>query len=113
MPVNLIWGFISIACCSIVYMPFVKAGLNHFSKVDTYDDWIIEQKFDPEKNEITCRASRKGYGTWFDEKIRLDKNDQIVFPEGIYRKNHPSKALMQKILTSLEKCRSSLLYFQK
>ncbi len=113
MHINLNTCFASIFAWALFLTPFANAGFNTFSKIDTYEKWIIEQKFDSEKNEIFCRASRKGYGTWFDERIRIDKNNELVFPTGITKKNYPSKALLKKILISLENCRSDLLYLQK
>ena len=87
------------------------AGLNQFTEIDSYKEWIIEQKFSLQKNNISCRASKLGYGTWFGERIRLDKNGKVKFPEGIPFVSQPSEKDLEAIQSALEKCNSGLLSF--
>ena len=86
------------------------AGLNQYTEIDSYKKWSIEQKFDLKKNTVSCRASKSGHGTWFSEKIRLDRNDKVLIPAGVAKKSFPSKEDLEEIHNLLKKCRSGLLY---
>ncbi|WP_269622600.1 hypothetical protein [Prochlorococcus marinus] len=94
----------------LLNIDFVYGGLNHFTEKDIYKEWIIEQKFDSEKNQVFCRASIKGYGTWFGQRIRLDRKGKLVYPSGISSKSPLRENDLKYVRKLLEKCRSSLLY---
>ncbi len=94
----------------LVDIPLIHSGLDHFSEIDSFEKWIIEQKFDFETNKVSCRASMKGNGTWFAQRIRLDKNDQILIPEGMKLKNTFRSSELEHVKSLLLKCRSSVLY---
>ena len=96
----------------LLHIPISSAGLNQFTEIDSYKEWIIEQKFSLKNNTISCRASRLGYGTWFGERIRLGKNGKVLFPEGTSIEKQPSAKDLQAIQSALEKCNSGLLYFR-
>ncbi len=94
--------------------PLVQAGLNHFTEIDSFGRWTIEQKFNPEDNKIECRASMKGYGTWFGERIRLDKNGEVIIPKDLlYEKKDEISLYLNEVRNSLSNCASGLLYIRK
>ncbi|WP_320668001.1 hypothetical protein [Prochlorococcus sp. MIT 1307] len=87
----------------------VQAGLDKFSFLDQVENWIIERKFNSSNETISCRASIPKNGTWFGARIRLDGNDQLLFPS-----EHLKKALSLKTIKSVRKalkaCRTGLIY---
>ena len=101
--------------CAYIFQSFqsqsIEAGLNKFTEIDSLGKWSIEQKFSPEENKIACRASMKGYGTWFGERIRLDDNGEVLIPEDVIYKNKSDVfSSLIEIRKALSNCRSSLLY---
>ena len=106
-----------IFICLFIFQPLqgitAQAGLNQFTELDSVGKWTIEQKFTPEENKIECRASIKGYGTWFGARIRLDGNDEVLIPEDVLYKNKfdISDSLIE-VRKALLSCRSGLLYIQ-
>ena len=100
--------------CACIFQTFqghvIQAGLNQFTEIDSLGKWSIEQKFNPEDNKVECRASMKGYGTWFGEKIRLDKNNDVIMPPGSLSENYPSQEDLEEIKELLKKCSSGLFY---
>ena len=105
--------FIWVSISQIFYTTKVISGLNQFTEIDSFGKWTIEQKFTPEENKIECRASIKGYGTWFGARIRLDGNDEVLIPEDVLYKNKfdISDSLIE-VRKALLSCRSGLLYIQ-
>ncbi len=87
-----------------------RAGLNDFTKLDKIEDWIIERKFDASSDEILCRASKIGYGTWFGARIRLDKNGNLVVPRDLSKEPKPSLLLLGRVKEALRRCRSGFVY---
>ncbi len=111
----ILWRLFLLSSISqIFYTTKVISGLNQFTDIDSFGKWTIEQKFTPEKNKIECRASVKGYGTWFSERIRLDGNDQLLIPEdALYNKKTDIFDYLAEVRKALLNCRSSLLYIRK
>ena len=68
--------FIVLTC--FAWIESVHAGLNKFTYLDKVDEWVIERKFDSEKNTISCRASIPAQGSWFGARVRMDKNNDIA-----------------------------------
>tara|TARA_B100000029_G_scaffold443590_1_gene462747 strand:- start:1008 stop:1322 length:315 start_codon:yes stop_codon:yes gene_type:complete len=87
-----------------------QAGLNKFSLLDRIDSWTIERKIDSFKGTVTCRASIFSTGSWFDSRIRLDKDGEIVFPPGQQRKKIDTEKTIENVKSSLKLCRSGLIY---
>ena len=110
MRMCLVRFFPFIVSLSLVQMHSASAGLNKFTQIDSFDNWVIEQKFDSQSKKISCRASMIGYGTWFGEKVRFDNNENIVYPKEISLKTLPSGALLEKLKMRLKKCRTGLMY---
>ncbi|WP_052043925.1 MULTISPECIES: hypothetical protein [unclassified Prochlorococcus] len=86
------------------------SGLNRFTEIDSFNNWIIEQKFDSETKKVVCRASMKGDGTWFAAKIRLNKNDEVLLPHGDSKHKEIELDDLEHVRSLLRKCRASLLY---
>ena len=57
-----------------------RSGLDKYSYLDKIDNWTIERKIDSANKTVFCRASIFTNGTWFGSRIRLDRNDDILFP---------------------------------
>ena len=53
----------------------VVAGLNSFTKLIFFEDWLIERKVDLTINEIKCRASIPSHANWFGARVRLGPNN--------------------------------------
>ena len=84
-----------------------SALAQNFQSIDRIDGWLIERKVDSEQNHV-CRASVVGGGSWFSARVRLDRNDALVVPNGLISPNEESLASARE---ALRLCRSSLLYF--
>ncbi len=95
------------------YIPIAQAGFDRFTVIDGFGKWRIEQKFDSETKQIFCRASLNGNGTWFAEKVRLNRKNELVIPEGVSVADEPNLNEVRKIRDLLEKCRKGLLYLSK
>ena len=94
--------------------PSIYAGLNQFTEIDSVGKWSIEQKFSHEDNKVECRASMKGYGTWFGERIRLDENGEVLIPQDVIYKNKSDVfSSLIEIRKALSSCRASLLYIRE
>ena len=89
---------------------FVKAGLDKFTILDEVHDWVIERKYDSSKKMVICRASIKSYGTWFSARIRLGKNNKLLIPKELLRKETPKPLTLEKVKSALKTCRSGLIY---
>ena len=84
-----------------------SALAQNFQTIDRIDGWLIERKLDSQQNHV-CRASVVGGGSWFSARVRLDRNDALVVPNGLTSPNEESLASARE---ALRLCRSSLLYF--
>ncbi len=102
----------SIGLLTLFSTSIAEAGFNKFTELDSYKNWIIEQKFDSKNNRVLCRASRSGYGTWFGEKIRLDKSDDVIMPPGTLIEDFPTSRDLDTIKELLKECRSGLFYLR-
>ena len=88
----------------------VMGGLDKYSFLDRIDNWIIERKVDSYNNKVLCRASIPSNGTWFGERTRLDRNDEIIYPLNLkIKKIHNSKSV-DNVRKNLRKCRAGLIY---
>ncbi len=101
---------LSIFLFCAFHISFANAGLNKFTQIDSYKKWVIEQKFDLENDQVFCRASRKGNGTWFSDKIRLGKDDEVILPKDASIENYPSDDDLKNIHIALQRCRAGLIY---
>ncbi len=91
-------------------MPSAYAGLEKYTVIDEFDSWVIERKFDPSKDEVACRASMPRYGSWFSARVRLGDQNELLKPEHLITSYKPKPQLMERLIFSLQKCRSSLIY---
>tara|TARA_B100000700_G_scaffold328678_1_gene447319 strand:- start:55 stop:369 length:315 start_codon:yes stop_codon:yes gene_type:complete len=88
----------------------VFAGINNYTYLDKIDEWIIERKIGKKFEEIRCRAYLPGYGTWFSERIHIDKEDNIVIPPELLSNIDESKLDTRKVKIALSRCRNDFFY---
>ena len=95
--------------CIVLLLSLIgtSALAQNFQTIDRVDGWLIERKLDSEQNHV-CRASVVGGGSWFSARVRLNRNDELVVPNGLIPPNEASVASARE---ALRLCRSSLLYF--
>ena len=86
------------------------AGLDRFSNLDEIGDWVIERKIDSLSKDVFCRASVAKYGDWFDKRIRLNENNELIFPSEPPKHLIPKDSTVQNVRRALEICRSGLIY---
>ena len=89
----------------------LKAGLNNFTDLIYFEDWLIERKVSLTNNETKCRASIPSHANWFGARVRLGPNNELIKPIWISVKANQlldSKLVMIKEL--LDDCRSGLLF---
>ena len=97
---------------AILFMGYdsVHAGLDRYTYLDKIENWTIERKFDSVEKSIFCRASIHSHGSWFGSRIRLDRNDEIIYPTSSLEKETPSDSTIKRIKRSLKACRAGLIY---
>ena len=89
----------------------VNAGLNSFTNLIVFEDWLIERKVDLTANEIKCRASIPSHANWFGARVRLGSNNELIKPVWIPLKvNQALDSKLIKIRKLLDDCRSGLLF---
>ena len=88
----------------------VNSGLDQFTLLDSIDEWELERRFDSKDQSIRCRASVKGFGTWFGSKIRLDAENRLQIPRDVDKNKIPSERSIQKVKRALRKCSETFLY---
>ncbi len=89
----------------------VNAGLNNFTSLIFFEDWLIERKVDLNKNVIKCRASIPSHANWFGARVRLGTDDELIQPFWIsVIPNQIIDSKLTKIKDLLDACRSDLLF---
>ena len=78
-----------------------------FQELDRVDGWLIERKLSNEQEPI-CRASMMNGGNWFSARVHLNRNDELVVPDGL---RTPKQSSIDAAREALRLCRSDLLYF--
>jgi len=100
--------FLVILICSCAS---VQAGLNKFTHLLLFDEWLIERKVDLTINQPKCRASIPSHATWFGARVRLGPKDELIKPLWIsVKKDQLSDSKLAKVRELLEDCRSGLLF---
>ena len=89
----------------------VNAGLNSFSNLIFFEDWLIERKVDLTINETKCRASIPSHANWFGARVRLGPNDELIKPIWISIKaDQLQNSKLAKVKELLQDCRSGFLF---
>ncbi len=86
------------------------AGLDKYTYLDKIENWTIERKVDSKSKDIFCRASIFDNGTWFGSRIRLNKDDEIIYPMEVLKKTTPSKQTITTLKKALKACRAGFIY---
>ena len=95
----------------IAFFTSVNAGLNSFTNLIVFEDWLIERKVDLMNNEIKCRASIPMHANWFGARLRLGPNNELIKPIWISVKaDQVIDSKLTKIKELLDDCRSDLLF---
>ncbi len=88
-----------------------NAGLNNFTDLILFEDWLIERKVDLSNNEIKCRASIPSHANWFGARVRLGPNNELIKPIWVsVNANQLLDSKLAKIKKILEECRSGFLF---
>ena len=100
--------FLSLLISSYTY---ANAGLNNFTNLIFFEDWLIERKVDLTINETQCRASIPTQANWFGARVRLGPNNELIKPIWISVKaDQVSDSKLAKIKELLVDCRSGLFF---
>ena len=100
--------FLILLICSFTS---VNAGLNSFTNLFFFEDWLIERKFDFPNNETKCRASIPSHANWFGARVRLGPNNELIKPIWISVKtDQVIDSKLNKIKELLNDCRSGLIF---
>lgn len=93
------------------FLPIAFIGLpavaQAFQPLERVDGWLIERKLSDQQEPI-CRASLVGGGGWFSARVHLDRNDELVVPDGL---NAPVNDSLDQVREALRVCRASILRF--
>ena len=87
-----------------------NAGLDQFTTLDKYQDWIIERKINSSDTSIECRASIPNYYMWFGGRIHLDKEGELVIPNKVEITKVPKIKSILKARELVRKCHQGLIY---
>ena len=89
----------------------VNAGLNNFTNLIFFEDWLIERKVDLTINETKCRASIPSHANWFGARVRLGPDNELIKPKWIsVNSDQLLDSKLAKIKELLEDCRSGLIF---
>ncbi len=91
-------------------MASAHAGLEKYTVIDEFENWVIERKFVPSEDKLFCRASMPSYGSWFSARVRLGDQNELLMPDMVSASYKPGPELMERLISSLEMYRSSLIY---
>ena len=89
----------------------MNAGLNSFTNLVYFEDWLVERKIDLTNNLTKCRASIPSHASWFGARIRLGPDDELIKP--IWISVNPEQVIDSKLITIkklLDACRSGLMF---
>jgi len=101
-----LFGAIFICGCSSVL-----AGLNEFTGLIFFEDWLIERKIDLTINETKCRASIPTHANWFGARVRLGPDNELIKPIWIPVKGDQLlDSKLDKVREMLDDCRSGFLF---
>ena len=87
----------------------VKAGIDQYSPIEKIGIWLIERRIDLNNNSISCRASIPSTGAWFGERTRLNKDNDLIYSEGL-NIIRDDETIIVSVVSALEKCKSDFLY---
>ena len=97
--------------CFIFGCVSVNAGLNNFTGLVVFEEWLIERKVDVTNNQINCRASIPSHANWFGARIRLGPNNELIKPIWISVKaDQLLDSKLAKVKELLNECSSGLLF---
>ena len=103
---NYFYGALLVSC-----FISVNAGLNKFTNLMVFEDWLIERKVDLTINEIKCRASIPSHANWFGARVRLGSNNELIKPIWIsVEADQVIDSKLTKIKELLYDCRSGPLF---
>ena len=89
----------------------VNSGLNHFTDLIFFEEWLIERKVDLISDEIKCRASIPAQANWFGARIRLGNKNQLIKPIWIVvNEDQLLDSKLARVRKLLSECRSGLLF---
>tara|TARA_Y100001968_G_scaffold299268_1_gene309766 strand:+ start:95 stop:424 length:330 start_codon:yes stop_codon:yes gene_type:complete len=89
----------------------VDAGLNKFTNLIFFEEWLIERKVDLTINETKCRASIPTQANWFGARVRLGLNNELIKPIWISVKaDQLLDSKLARVKELLEQCRSGFLF---
>ena len=87
------------------------AGVNGFTDLIFFEDWLIERKIDLSINETICRASIPSHANWFGDRVRIGPSNELIKPIWIsVRPDQVIDSKLTKIKELLEDCRSGFLF---
>tara|TARA_Y100001968_G_scaffold69347_1_gene60464 strand:- start:85 stop:417 length:333 start_codon:yes stop_codon:yes gene_type:complete len=88
-----------------------KAGLNNYTNLIFFEEWLIESKVDLTNNETKCRASIPTHANWFGARVRLGPNNELIKPIWISVKSDQLlDSKLAKVKKLLKECRSGFLF---
>ena len=92
----------------------VQAGLDNFTNLIFFEEWLIERKISLTNNEIKCRASIPSHANWFGSRIRLGPNNELIKPLWIpIKADQLYESKLAKVRDLLDDCRTGLLFLPK
>jgi len=98
--------FLFVFACSSV-----NAGLNNYTDLISFEDWLIERKIDLINNETKCRASIPDHANWFGARARLGPNNELIKPIWIsVKEDQVLDSKLVKVKELLDDCRSGVLF---
>tara|TARA_B100000700_G_scaffold320005_1_gene416433 strand:- start:1007 stop:1363 length:357 start_codon:yes stop_codon:yes gene_type:complete len=110
---NIRYFLILVSCffaSSSLYPKPANAGLNKYTNLDEINNWIIQRRYDGANNRMSCRAYFKGYGTWFGERLRINNDNILIYPDNMKPGLYDNSQEVELVKVFLNRCRKSIIY---
>ena len=82
---------------ALIGSPAIAQG---FQKLDSTHGWLIERKLSEQMKPI-CYASVIGPATYFSARVHLNRNNELVIPDGL---STPDKESVNAAIEALHLC---------
>ncbi len=105
--------FLNLLVYNLIFLLLGKkaeAGVQKYTYLEAHGQWTIERRYDIKNNKIDCRASIKNNFSWFGDRIRINKDGNLLIPKDGSDTELKNKKEIETVREKLSKCKSSILY---
>ena len=104
-----VWHRFLVAAWGMMFALPSLAGLEVYTTFEKLDGWLIERQTSVD-GEHRCRAFIPSGGAWFSANIHLDRNDQLVVPQGLHA--DVEQDVISAVRLALKRCRANVFLLE-